>query len=76
MRCRLTKKESGLYRRHFDERRDTTVSFFISTALIADDTYHLLEEKAITPTEAKRLLVNNEAYAPISIKRELNLPIT
>jgi hypothetical protein len=67
---------SGLYRRHFSEQGDLTTSFFISTTLVNEGTYNLLEEKAITPQEAKRLITSGEVYAELGLRRELGLPNT
>jgi hypothetical protein len=76
MTCRLKKMPSGLYRRHFSEQGDLTTSFFISTTLVNEGTYNLLEEKAITPQEAKRLITSGEVYAELGLRRELGLPNT
>jgi hypothetical protein len=76
MTCRIKKMPSGLYRRHFSFQTngDITTTFFLSNALIASDCYHLIEEKAITPQEAKRLITSGQAYAELGLRRELGLP--
>jgi hypothetical protein len=76
MTCRIKEMPSGLYRRHFSENGDITISFFLSSALVNDGTFCFLSEKAITAQEAKQLIATGEAYAELGLRRELGLPNT
>jgi hypothetical protein len=72
--CRIREMPSGLYRRHFSsDGKDITITFFLSTAQIANGAYNLLSEKAVTPKEAKQLIESGQAHCDLNIRRELGL---
>jgi hypothetical protein len=74
MTCRIRVMPSGVYRRHFSENGDSTISYFLSTNQLQSGAYTLLSESVITPKEAKRLLENNQANClDLNLRRDLGL---
>jgi hypothetical protein len=68
---------SGVFARTFKENgKDITISYFLSTNQIKEGNYKVISSKEISPKQARDYIINCQAHADLSLRRELGLPNT